>query len=222
MDDDLYIACLDLTGKRCVVVGAGPVGHEKIGGLLNCGADVLVVAPEAIEEVQGLADAGLVELRSRAYRASDLEGAFLVIAATSRSELNRLVHKDAEARNMLVNVADVPELCNFILPAIHRRGPLTIAISTAGASPALAQRMRREAAAGFDDAYAELALILQAVRPWAKRALPTYGDRKRFFDGIVNGQPDPVALLQQGRQAECEALVERARAAALIALRNAS
>ncbi|MGH2755433.1 MAG: precorrin-2 dehydrogenase/sirohydrochlorin ferrochelatase family protein [Actinomycetota bacterium] len=220
--DNLYIACLDLRGRRCVVVGGGPVGHEKIEGLLNCGADVVVVAPEAVDDVQGLADAGLIELRSRAFRTSDLAGAFLVIAATSHTGLNRLVHRDAETRNMLVNVADVPALCNFILPAIHRNGPLAIAISTAGASPALAQRMKREAAANFDDAYAQLASILRRARPWAKDVLPTYQHRKRFFDGIVNGQPDPIALLRAGRTADCEALVERARSAAERALRAAS
>ena len=221
-DNNFYIACLDLTGKRCLVVGAGPVGLEKIGGLLNSGAEVVVVAPEAIDEVQGLADAHLIELRARPYRSSDLDGCFLVIAATSRTELNRLVHGEAEARNMLVNVADVPELCNFILPAIVRHGPLAIAISTAGASPALAQRMKHEAADTFDESYARLAAILQQLRPWAKANLPTYTDRKRFFDGIVNGRPDPVELIREARWKEFDSLVERNRSAALNALANAS
>ena len=114
-----------------------------------------------------------------------------MIAATSNTELNRLVHAEADALNMLVNVADVPELCNFILPAIYRHGPLAIAISTAGASPALAQRMKHEAADTFDEAYARLAAVLQQLRPWAKANLPTYADRKRFFDGIVNGRSRP-------------------------------
>jgi precorrin-2 dehydrogenase / sirohydrochlorin ferrochelatase len=221
-DNDYYIACLDLTGKRCLVVGAGPVGLEKIGGLLNACADVVVVAPDAIDEVQGLADADLIELRARPYRASDLDGCFLVIAATSHTELNRLVHADADALNMLVNVADVPELCNFILPAIFRQGPLAIAISTAGASPALAQRIKHEAARKFDEAYARLAAALQELRPWAKATLPTYADRKRFFDAIVNGRPDPVELIREGRWGEYEALVERVRAEVLSSLANAS
>jgi precorrin-2 dehydrogenase/sirohydrochlorin ferrochelatase len=210
-ENDLYIGCLNLTGKRCLVVGAGPVGSEKIGGLLACGADVTVVAPEAIEEVQGLADEGSIDLRARPYRASDLDGCFLVIAATSHNDLNRVVHGHAEARNMLINVADVPELCNFILPAIFRRGPLAIAISTAGASPALAQRMKAESATAFDDAYSRLAEVLRQLRPWAKENLPTYADRRRFFDGIVNGHPDPVMLLREGRDDELESLLERAR-----------
>jgi siroheme synthase-like protein len=129
--------------------------------------------------------------------------------------VNRQVHADAEARNMLVNVADVPDLCNFILPAIYRHGPLAIAISTAGASPALAQRMKQEAGQLFDEPYARLAAILQQLRPWAKENLPTYADRKRFFDGIVNARPDPIELIREGRLGELDALIERVRTGAV-------
>jgi siroheme synthase-like protein len=99
---------------------------------------------------------------------------------------------------MLVNVVDVPPLCNFILPAIVRTGPLAIAISTAGASPALAKRMKREVSELFGEEYAQLAVLLNDVRGWAKGTLPTYQDRKAFFEEIVNGDPDPVALLRAG------------------------
>jgi siroheme synthase-like protein len=99
---------------------------------------------------------------------------------------------------MLVNVVDVPPLCNFILPAIVRTGPLAVAISTAGASPALAKRMKREIGELFGEPYANLAILLNEVRGWAKATLPTYQDRKQFFETIVNGQPDPVELLRQG------------------------
>jgi siroheme synthase-like protein len=99
---------------------------------------------------------------------------------------------------MLVNIVDVPPLCNFILPAIVRTGPLAIAISTAGASPALAKRMKREIAALFGDEYARLAVMLNDARGWAKGTLPTYQDRKVFFESIVNGDPDPIALLRSG------------------------
>ena len=99
---------------------------------------------------------------------------------------------------MLVNVADVPPLCNFILPAIVRTGPLTIAISTAGASPALAKRMKREIAELFGEDYARLAILLNDVRGWAKDTLPTYHDRRDFFESIVGGDPDPIALLRAG------------------------
>jgi precorrin-2 dehydrogenase / sirohydrochlorin ferrochelatase len=110
--------------------------------------------------------------------------------------VNIAVFEDAERRAMLVNVVDVPPLCNFILPAIVRMSPLAIAISTAGASPALAKRMKREIEAQFGEPYARLAVLLNEVRGWAKATLSTYQERKEFFEGIVNGDPDPIALLR--------------------------
>jgi len=121
---------------------------------------------------------------------------FMAIAATNDTDVNIAVYDDAERRAMLVNVVDVPPLCNFILPAIVRTGPLAIAISTAGASPALAKRMKREIEGQFGEPYARLAMLLNEVRGWAKATLPTYRDRKEFFEGIVNGQPDPIGLLR--------------------------
>jgi precorrin-2 dehydrogenase/sirohydrochlorin ferrochelatase len=121
------------------------------------------------------------------------------------------VYEEAEARAMLVNVVDVPPLCNFILPAIVRTGPLAIAISTAGASPALAKRMKREIAETYGEPYARLAVILNDARGWAKATLPTYQDRKAFFEGIVNGDPDPVELLREGDETAVRDLVAAAR-----------
>ena len=112
---------------------------------------------------------------------------------------------------MLCNVVDVPPLCNFILPAIVRSGPLAIAISTAGASPALAKRLKREIAEAYGEPYARLAVILNEARGWAKATLPTYQDRKEFFEGIVNGEPDPVELI---RRAQRGAGADRGRARA--------
>jgi siroheme synthase-like protein len=129
--------------------------------------------------------------------------------------VNIAVHADAEQRSMLVNVVDVPPLCSFILPAIVRSGPLAIAVSTAGASPALAKRMKREIEAAFGAPYARLAVLLNEQRGWAKATLPTYQDRKRFFEEIVNGDPDPIALIARGEAGESElaGLIERAREA---------
>ncbi len=213
-NNNLYVACIDLTDRSCLVVGAGPVGLEKIEGLLAAEASVTVVAPDAIDQVRSLAEPGIIEWRQGRYEESDLDGRFLVVAATSDTDVNSRVHADAERRSMLVNVADVPHLCNFILPAIVREGPLAIAISTAGASPALAQRMKREAAEAFGPAYAELASLLEEVRPWAKEVLPTYQDRKAFFDSIVNGEPDPIELLREGKGAEVRALIAAAQRSA--------
>ena len=113
----------------------------------------------------------------------------MAIACTNDTDVNIAVFDDAERRAMLVNIVDVPPLCNFILPAIVRTGPLAIAISTAGASPALAKRMKAEVSRLFGDEYARLAIMLNDARGWAKGTLPTYQDRKAFFEGIVNGTP---------------------------------
>jgi siroheme synthase-like protein len=193
-----YIACLRLTNRRCVVVGGGEVGLEKVEGLLACGGDVVLIAPDAVEELQTLAQEGSIDWQQREYETGDLEATFIAIAATSDTDVNIRVFDDAERRAMLVNVVDVPPLCNFILPAILRTGPLAIAISTSGASPALAKRMRDEIAVQFGEPYAELAVLLNEARGWAKATLPTYQDRKEFFESIVGGEPDPIELLRNG------------------------
>jgi siroheme synthase-like protein len=112
---------------------------------------------------------------------------------------------------MLVNIVDVPPLCNFILPAIVRTGPLAIAISTAGASPALAKRIKAQIAEEFGEPYARLAVLLNEARGWAKGTLPTYQDRKAFFEGIVNGSPDPIELLRSGDEAAVRELIATAQ-----------
>ena len=198
LETPFYMACLKLKGRRCLVFGGGDVGLEKIEGLLLCDGDVHLVAPEAIPAVQRLAEEGSISWERREFRDSDLDGAFLAVAATNDTEVNIAVSEGAERRAMLVNVVDVPPLCNFILPAIVRSGPLAIAISTAGASPALAKRMKREIAEAFGAPYAELAILLNQARGWAKATLPTYQDRKEFFEAIVGGEPDPIELLRAG------------------------
>jgi siroheme synthase-like protein len=175
---------------------------------------VTLIAPAAEPELREYAREGSIRWEQRGYGgASDLEGVFIVIAATNDTDTNVAVYDDAERRAMLVNVVDVPPLCNFILPAIVRTGPLAIAISTAGASPALAKRMKREIEGQFGEPYARLAVLLNEVRGWAKSTLPTYQDRKEFFEGIVGGRPDPVELLREGDEDAVRELIERAQSA---------
>jgi precorrin-2 dehydrogenase / sirohydrochlorin ferrochelatase len=219
LETPFYIACLKLTGRRCLVVGGGDIGLEKVEGLLACDAAVTLIAPVAHPQLEELAREGSIAWERRQYAgATDLEGAFMAIAATDDTEVNIRVFDDAEQRAMLVNIVDVPPLCNFILPAIVRTGPLAIAISTAGASPALAKRMKREVSELFGEEYARLAVILNDARGWAKGTLPTYQDRKEFFEGIVNGDPDPVQLLREGREPAVMAIVEAAKERAAAAL----
>jgi precorrin-2 dehydrogenase len=208
-----YIACLKLKGRRCVVVGGGEIGLEKVEGLLSCDGDVTLVAPEAVGELEELAREGSIRWERRDYRPEDLEGTFMVIASTDDTDVNIGIYEDAERRAMLVNVVDVPPLCNFILPAIVRTGPLAIAISTAGASPALAKRMKREVGELFGEEYATLAIMLNDARGWAKGTLPTYQDRKAFFEGIVNGEPDPIELLRAGDARAVQDMIAAAQSA---------
>ena len=209
-----YIACLRLQGRRCLVVGGGEVGLEKVEGLLACGGEVTLVAPDAVEPLRELAEEGSIRWERRPYRTEDVDGAFLAIAATGDTDVNIRVFEDAERRATLVNVVDVPPLCNFILPAIVRTGPLAIAISTAGASPALAKRIRDKIADEYGEPYARLAVLLNEVRGWAKGTLPTYQDRKEFFESIVNGDPDPVELLRQGDEQAVRDLIAAAQRSA--------
>jgi precorrin-2 dehydrogenase/sirohydrochlorin ferrochelatase len=215
LDTPFYIACLKLTGRRCVVVGGGEIGLEKVEGLLACDGRVVLVAPEAVPELEALAEEGSIEWIRRRYEPGDLEKTFIAVAATDDTDVNISVYRAAEERAMLVNVVDVPPLCNFILPAIVRTGPLAIAISTAGASPALAKRIKRQIAEEFGEPYARLAVLLNEVRGWAKGTLPTYQDRKEFFEGIVNGRPDPIELLRTGDEEAVRDLIRAAQESAV-------
>jgi precorrin-2 dehydrogenase/sirohydrochlorin ferrochelatase len=217
LETPFYIACLKLTGRRCVVVGGGDIGLEKVDGLLACDGDVVLIAPEAHEALQALAAEGSIRWEQREYETGDLEATFIAIAATDDTDVNIRVFNDAEKRAMLVNIVDVPPLCNFILPAIVRTGPLAIAISTAGASPALAKRIKSEIAEAYGEPYAQLAVLLNEARGWAKGTLPTYQDRKDFFEGIVNGSPDPVELLRNGDEQGVRDLIEAAKTAHAVA-----
>jgi precorrin-2 dehydrogenase/sirohydrochlorin ferrochelatase len=176
-----YMACIDLTGRRVLVVGGGEVALEKVHGLLAAGAAVTVVAPQ-IAPALGALDVTLIR---RGYRTDDLDGAFLVVAATSTTSVNRRVFRDAEARCLLCNVVDVPELCSFILPAVHRHEPIAVAVSTGGASPALAQHLRDRIAEVVRPEHAELADRLRALRPWAKSHFAAYDERKAYFADLV-------------------------------------
>src|SRR5215472_11069265 len=144
---------LKLEGQRCLVVGAGDVAESKIAGLLEAAANVRVVAPEATSRVQSWAAAGQIEWLARRCDPSDLDGMFLVVAATFSPELHEQIHAEAQRRGVLCNVVDVPELCDFYYPAVARRGALQIAVSTSGQSPALAQRLRKELEEQFGPEY---------------------------------------------------------------------
>ncbi|MGB7265128.1 MAG: bifunctional precorrin-2 dehydrogenase/sirohydrochlorin ferrochelatase [Terracidiphilus sp.] len=143
-DRSFFPILVSLAGRKCVVGGAGRVAAAKIQGLLACGADVTVVAPHAVPAIQSQARAGTLIWRRRNFLARDLDGAFLAVAATNSSRTNAAVFRACASHSVLCNSVDDPEHCDFIYPAVARRGPLQFAISTGGRSPALAARLRLE------------------------------------------------------------------------------
>ena len=164
-----YPVFLDLSGRRCVVVGGGQVALRKVEALLGHGARVEVVSPALASELDDLAQSGQIRVLRRRYQAGDLKGAFLAIAATDDRETNLQVVKEARDSAVLVNVADDPERSDFIVPSYMRRGDVTVAVSTGGKSPALARKMRTRLERELGDEYASLALLVNRIRAEAKR-----------------------------------------------------
>ncbi len=160
----LFPIFLKLEGRTALVVGAGKIAESKIEGLLESGAQVRVVAPAASDRVADLHRSGQVSWESRKFQPADLDGVFLVIAATASTEINDLVFREAQQRGILCNAVDDPERCDFFYPAVVRRGRFQIAISTAGLSPALAQRLRRELETQFGPEYGEWLEELGEIR----------------------------------------------------------
>lgn len=150
---NLFPMFMKLAGKQCLVVGAGRVGEPKIAGLIDTGALIQVVAIEASNKVREWADAGKLALALRPFAPDDLDGKFLAVIATGSNGLNQFIHREAEQRGVLCNVVDVPEYCDFFYPAVVHRGDLQIAVSTAGQSPSLAQKLRQQLERQFGPEY---------------------------------------------------------------------
>jgi len=169
----LFPIFLKLAGRRCLVVGGGTIGEGKIAGLLEAGAQTIVVAPKVTERVKEWASAARITWLEHHFSPADLEGAFVVVAATSCPEVNDLVFREAGHRGILCNAVDEPERCDFYYPAVLRRGQLQIAISTGGSSPALAQRLRKELDQQFSADYVPWLDELGETR---RRLINTQGD----------------------------------------------
>jgi precorrin-2 dehydrogenase/sirohydrochlorin ferrochelatase len=170
---------LKLEGRQCLVVGAGKVGEPKIGGLLESGAHIRVVALDASPIVRQWARSGKIDLELRPFVADDLDGAFLAVVATNSRTLNERVYHEAQKRRVLCNVVDVPDLCDFFYPAVVRRGDLQIAVSTAGQSPSLAQKIRQQLEKQFGPGYAPWVTELGETR---KLILASDLDKDRKLD----------------------------------------
>jgi precorrin-2 dehydrogenase/sirohydrochlorin ferrochelatase len=159
-----YPISLDLKGRICIVIGGGKVAERKVRGLLACEAEVQVISPRLTSGLSGLFRAGRLTWHGRDYRPGDLEEGFLVIAATDNEQVQQQTYEEAEERNILINVADVPTRCNFILPATVRQGDLTISVSTGGKSPALAKQLRQQLEKSFGPEYKTVVDILGGLR----------------------------------------------------------
>ncbi|MFC0297663.1 precorrin-2 dehydrogenase/sirohydrochlorin ferrochelatase family protein [Geobacillus jurassicus] len=179
-----YPVILQLRGRRAVVVGGGNVAARKIHGLLEAGADVVVIAPEAAPDIEALAAKEAIVWKRKRFDPNDLAGAFLVIAATSDREVNEAVARAAEP-GQLLNIVDDPERCDFHVPAVIRRGPLMISVSTGGASPALARRIRRELEEQYGDKYGPYLEFLRQARDMVLREVADAEGRKRLFRALA-------------------------------------
>ena len=193
-----YPVFIDVKRRQCVVIGGGAIGEEKVRRLLDCEADVAVISPEVAEGVRLLSEEGLISWTQRQYRAGDLSDVFIAIAATDDNEVNRQIAAEAESRNVLLNVVDVTHLCTFIAPSVVRRGDVTVAVSTGGASPALARKFREELTTNPLMEYADLAPILSEARTELKR-MGAVVPPDRWQAGITEELLD---LVQAGRTDE--------------------
>lgn len=179
--ENYYPVFLDLRDKKCLVVGGGKVAYRKVGTLLACQARVTVVAPRITEDFNILAQEGSIKYLKEPYEPVHLEGAFLVIGSTDNEEVNRIIAQDCFQKNIPVNIVDVPDLCNFFVPALVNRGPLSIAISTEGKSPAFAARIRRELEKDYTSIHGEFVDYLGSLRPHILEVIPDGKKRKALF-----------------------------------------
>jgi precorrin-2 dehydrogenase / sirohydrochlorin ferrochelatase len=189
MKPALFPAFIKLAGRACLVAGAGAVAEAKISSLLDCGAQVTVVAPSANPSVQRLAAARKIRWVPRKFAAADLDRVFLVVAATDDPKANRAVFLEARERRILCNSVDDPPHCDFYFPAVVRRGPLQVAISTSGESPALAQRIRREIEESLDASFGDWVEEIGELRREIMATLPPSEDRKRLLHRLARGEP---------------------------------
>lgn len=200
-----YPIHLDIKNRNCLVVGGGAVGTRKVNTLLECGARVTVVSPDPAQQLTKLASEGAITLARRAYRSADLDGAFLVIGATDDESLNQQISNDAALTHTLCNIADRPEVCNFILPSIIQRGDLVITISTSGKSPALAKQLRQKLEIQFGKEYAEFLLLMGAIRKKLLSQAHEPEAHKTLFNQLIDS--DLIQLIQAGKTEEINSLL---------------
>ena len=181
-----YPVNLDMTNKRCVIVGGGEIAERKVERLLECGAQVTVVSKSLTPVLKARKKTGQMDHIDRDYEDQALDGAFMVIGATDRNDVNERISKDAMARGLLVNIVDDPDRCNFILPSLVQQGDLSIAISTGGKSPALAKKLRKELEKQYGPEYQTLLVIMGILRKRILAGDQRAADNKAVFEDLVH------------------------------------
>jgi precorrin-2 dehydrogenase/sirohydrochlorin ferrochelatase len=182
-----YPINLEINNRDCLVVGGGQVGTRKVMGLLKCGATVSVVSPEATKKIIQLMTQKKITWHRRTYQTSDMQNRFLVIGATDNEALNRRIHNDAQSHKVLCNIADRPEICNFILPAVVQRGDLVIAVSTSGKSPAFAKRLRKELQQTYGEEYERFLELMGVIRTRLLNGAHEPEAHKPLFEALIEG-----------------------------------
>jgi precorrin-2 dehydrogenase/sirohydrochlorin ferrochelatase len=196
-----YPIMLDVRNRTALVIGGDQIAAEKATNLSLCGALVTAMAPDFCAELLDLERSGTISLRHKAYEPGDLKGAFVVVAATTHDlPLSKTIWQEAQERGQLLNIVDIPAYCNFILPSILRRGQLTIAVSTEGASPSLAKRIRQQLEDRFPPAYATYLQIAATARANIKKYGLSYAERDDFFRDFFTS--DILELLSNNNEVE--------------------
>jgi precorrin-2 dehydrogenase/sirohydrochlorin ferrochelatase len=196
---------LDIRGRACLVVGGGGVGTRKAKSLIACGGQVTVVSPTVTGELHDLAAVGALTLLLREYDRADLQGMFLVMGATDDEMLNRRIRSDAEGLQILCNIADRPEQCDFILPAVVQRGDLVVTVSTSGRSPALAKKLRQDLQVQFGDEYTVFLDLMGAIRKRLLAEAHAPEEHKPIFERLVHS--DILAWIREGRRRDIDRLL---------------
>ncbi|HSP78328.1 MAG TPA: bifunctional precorrin-2 dehydrogenase/sirohydrochlorin ferrochelatase [Myxococcaceae bacterium] len=192
-----YPACLRLRGRSVLLVGGGPIAEGRAVQLLEVGARLRVVAPSVTDALRRLAEEGRLEWVARPYAAGDVRGQALVFTATDDEQVSRAVADEARALGIWVNAADLPELCDFTVPSVGRRGPLVVAVSSSGLAPALAARLRRRLLEQVGAEHVQLARLIG----WLRRRLPRGAERMRLLKQLVDGEVGELVVRGERREA---------------------
>ena len=200
-----YPINLDIHDRNCLVVGGGGVGTRKVKTLLDCGARVTLVSPKVSPQLRDLAASGDIILKVRSYQSDDLSNMFLVIGATDDEKLNKQINSDADRLNTLCNIADRPEVCNFILPSIVHRDDLVITISTSGQSPAMAKKLRKSLENQFGKEYGTLLRLMGAIRKKLLQQAHEPEAHKPLFEQLINS--DLIGMIQENKNDDINALL---------------